>query len=65
MDTIKVWTTKTSYYFLTISKAVFTFIISWIYQAVIRWIYGEGLTNCCMVVLFYILFMKSRELRNN
>ena len=64
-DNIKFWTTKIIYYLLAISQAVFYFLKYRIYQAGIRWIHGDGSKNCCIVMLFYVLFIKIRELKND
>ena len=65
VDNIKVWITKVSSYFLTISQTAFTFLKCRIHQAVVKWIHGDGYKNCCMVMLFYVLFIKSQELKTN
>ena len=43
----------------------FTFLKCQICQAPVKCIHGDGYKNCCMVMLFYVLFLKSQELKTN
>ena len=43
----------------------FTFLKYRIHQVVVKCIHGDGYKNCCMVMLFYELFIKNQELKTN